>query len=175
MAFVYKRNLNGGHNRTLIKVLLGNSKDFRVGDPVAITTGGAVIDCSAGVRVLGHIAGLIQDNGTVPANNGCAGAFVQTYRTASDNTTVAKVAALVDIDPNSLYSAAVDDTIGTTTGSNTAFYMMDLDTGLVNRGVDESSAGQTNGQYFSFGLDPDNSNRVLVKPREVIVQGDSGF
>lgn len=175
MAFNYKRNLNGSHARTLVKVLLGNSVDFRVGDPVSITTGGAVIQNSAGVRILGHIAAIVQDNGTVPANNGCAGAFVQTYRTASDNATVAKVAALVDIDANSLYSVSLDDTIGTTTGSNTAFYMMDIDTGLVNRALDESTAGQTNGQYFSFGLDPDNSNRVLVKPREVIHQGDSGY
>ena len=175
MAFKYKGNLNGGHNRTLLKVLLANSADYRIGDPLSISTGDAAIVSSAGLRVLGHIAAIVTDKGGTPADNGCSGAFVQTYRTASDNATVAKVSALVDVDPNSLYSVSLDDTIGTTTGSNKAFYMMDLDTGLVNRSLDESTAGQTNGQYFSLGLDPDDSNRVMVKVKESILLGDSGY
>ena len=175
MAFIYKGNINGGHKRTLVKVLLAGSADYRVGDPLSISTGDSAIISSAGLRILGHITAIVKSNDVVPADNGCGGAFVQTYRTASDNATVALVSALVDIDTNSKYSVNLDDTIGTTTGSNKAFYLFDLDTGLVNRKLDESTAGQTSGQYFSLGLDPNDSNRQMVKIKESILLGDSGY
>jgi hypothetical protein len=46
---------------------------------------------------------------------------------------------------------------------------------LVNRSLDESTALQTNGQYLGFGLDPDDSNRQIVKIKESILLGDSGY
>lgn len=173
--FKYRGNLNGGHERTLIKVVLAGSADFKVGDPVSISTSESVIVSSAGLRVLGHIAAIIQKNGVVPSSDGCSGAFVQTYRTASTNASTELVAALVDVDPNSTYSVDLDDTVGTTTGSNKALYMFDLDTGTSNRKLDESSAGQTSGQYFGLGLDPNDTNRQIVKLKESVLLGDSGY
>ncbi len=180
MPLLYKKNINGAHNRTLVKVLLNNSTDFRVGDVVTTGTAEEALQATAGIRVLGVIAAIVTDGGVSPSSNGCGGAFVNTYRTASDNETVAKVSALVDIDPNSLYSAPLSDTIGTTTGSNKAFYMFDVVTGSDTTGVTAATLGETSastgsGQFYSLGLDPDNTNRIMVKIRESVLHGDSGY
>ena len=100
-----------------------------------------------------------------PANNGCGCAFVDQYRTAANNETAAQVSALVDISPFSVYSADLDDTIGTTTGSNRAFYYFTLDSGSANQQLDEASAkapSTGNGQFVSHGLDPEDTNNLLV-------------
>ena len=179
MPFVYKGNLNGGHNRTLVKIVLNAQTDFRVGDVVVAGTADDALLATAGIRVLGVIAAIVTDGGTPPSSNGCGGAFVNTYYTASSNETVGKVAALVDVDVNSLYSAAADSTLGTTTGSNKKFYYFDLSstcttTGSSAQTLAESLTSATSGQFFSFGLDPDDTTRVIIKIRESLLLGDSG-
>ena len=180
MSFKYKGNLNGGHNRTLIKVFLGSQSTFRVGDvvtlPAAVTED--VFQATAGIRVMGVIAAVITDGGVSPSSDGCSGAFVNKYYTPATNYSTTKISALIDIDPNSLYSADLDDTIGTTTGSNKKFYMFDVvgaTTGTTASKLDENTASATSGQFFSFGLDTDDTNRVIVKIKESFLLGDSGY
>jgi hypothetical protein len=176
MAFKYKYSLNGSGARTFIKVLLPASKDIRIGDPLTTAASGGTAKATVGVRVLGIVAAIIHDNGKSVTTDGCGGAFVSTYRTASTNLTVEKVSALIDVSTDSVYSAAVDDTLGTTTGSNQPFYMMDIDTGdeIVGQ-LNETTASLTSGQFFSLGVDPDDTTRVLVKIKESFLLGDSGY
>ncbi len=169
MAFNYKGNINGGHNRTLVKVLLGASQLWIVGDPCAVSTADQVIPCSSGVRLFGLLTAIVTQGGVSPSTNGLGAAFVDRFTTASDNLTVAQISGLIDVDTNSLYSVNLDDTIGTTTGSNKRFYFFDVDTGTTYQRLNEASASQTNGQFFSLGLDQDNTNRVVVKIAESIM------
>ena len=179
MPFKYKGNINGGHSRTLVKAVLNASTDFRVGDVVTVSTDDGVEHATAGIRVLGVIAAIITDGGMPPSSDGCGGAFVTTYKTAASNETSAKVSALIDVDQNSYYSVGADSTLGTTTGSNKRWYMMDISTTAVTTGASaqtlgESLASATSGQFFSLGLDPEDTTKVLVKIRESFLAGDSG-
>jgi hypothetical protein len=171
MAFVYKKNLLGGE-RALVKVVLNASETFSVGDAVYPDADDGVSQATAGQPIFGIIASIITDKGVPPANDGNGSAFIDTYTTAASNETSAKVSALVDVSPYSLYSVNLDDTIATTTGSNKRWYMMDLPTSSDTSAelLDESSASATTGQFFSWGLDPDNSDRVLVNIRESFIR-----
>ena len=167
----YRENLLGEGGRILRKVVLDASIDWQVGDVVSGGTGGegfngeVIVTDTASYHVVGVIQAIITDKGVSPSDNGCGGAFVDQYRTAANNETAAKVSALVDISPFSVYSADLDDTIGTTTGSNRAFYYFNLDSGSANHQLDEASAkapSTGNGQFVSHGLDPQDTNNLLV-------------
>jgi hypothetical protein len=96
------------------------------------------------------------------------GSFVNTFATASDNQTVAKVKAEMDISRHTMYSAETSAAIGTTTGSNLIGYRMDLtdeDT------LDESTAATTTAQYATWGVDPSNSANAVVTIYESQVFG----
>lgn len=118
---------------------------------------------TTGVTVLGHVTAISTDQGVGLNTTGAAGAaigsFVGTYTTSSTNTTVAKVRGLIDISQMTLYSAEVDVTIGTTTGSNLAGYRMDI---IDEDTLDESTAATTTAQYATWGTDPVASARAIV-------------
>ena len=179
MSFKYKGSLDGGA-RTLVKIVLDDSTMFRIGDVVTSsgTTDDAVILATSGVRVLGVIAGIVDANGMPPADDGASGTFVDKYTTASTNTTAKYVSALVDVNTNSLYSEPTGSTLGTTTGSNKKFYFLDVNsvtTGTTGSTLTESSASTTSKQFFSFGLDPEDTTRIIVKIKESLLLGDSGY
>ena len=167
----YRENLLGEGGRILRKVVLDASVDWQVGDVVSGGTGGegfngeVIVTDTASYHVVGVIQAIITDKGVSPSDNGCGGAFVDQYRTAANNETAAKVSALVDISPFSVFSADLDDTIGTTTGSNRAFYYFNVDSGSANHQLDEASAkapSTGNGQFVSHGVDPQDTNNLLV-------------
>lgn len=183
MALKYKYNLLGENGRILRKYVLDASTDFQVGDVVMAGTGGEgfdgeVLTATAGLRLVGVIQAIMTKDGVSPSTDGCSGAFVDKYRTAANNETAAQVSVLVDISPFSVYSADLDDTIGTTTGSNRAFYYLDLDTGVANHQLNEASAAAPStgsGQFVTHGLDPEDTNNVLVSIHETFLIGDSGL
>jgi len=180
MGFVYKGSLNGGHSRTLIKVVLNAQTTFRIGDWVLGGTDDGADLPTAGVKLLGCITAIITDKGVSPSSDGLGGVFVDKYYTAASNETSGKISALIDVDPNSLYSASADSTLGATTGSNKKFYFFDLSSTCVTTGSSAQSLAETltsatSGQFFSLGLDPDDTTRVIVKLRESAMLGDSGI
>ena len=183
MALKYRENLLGENGRILRKYVLDASTDFQVGDVVMAGTGGEgfigeVITATAGLRVVGVIQAIITNRGVSPSDNGCGGAFVDQYRTAANNETGAQVSVIVDISPFSVYSADLDDTIGVTTGSNRAFYYLDLDTGVANQQLNEASAAAPStgsGQFVTHGVDPQDTNNVLVSIHESFLIGESGI
>src|SRR3990167_5413705 len=185
MAFKYRYNLLGENGRVLRKYVLDASTDFQVGDVVMAGIGtvddpqvGEAITATSGLRVLGVIQAITTKEGVSPSSNGCSGAFIDAYRTPANNETGLQISALVDISPFSVYSADLDDTIGTTTGSNRAFYYLDLDTGVANHQLNEASATAPStgrGQFVSHGIDPQDTNNVLVSIHETFLLGDSGI
>ena len=184
MALKFKSTQLGANGRMLRKFVLDASKDWQVGDVVTGGTGGegfngeVIVLDTAALNVVGVIEAIITNKGVAPSDNGCGGAFIDAYRTAANNETGAKVSALVDISVFSVYSADLDDTIGTTTGSNRPFYYLDLDTGVANHQLNEASAGapSTGGaQFVSHGVDPQDTNNILVSIKESTFLGDSGY
>ena len=183
MALKFKSSLLGTNGRMLRKFVLDASLDWQVGDVVAGGTGGEGFNCevlvcsTAHTSIVGVIEAIITNKGVAPSDNGCGGAFVDQYKTAANNETAAQVSALVDISPFSVYSADLDDTIGTTTGSNRAFYYFNIDSGSANHQLDEASAAAptTGGahQFVSHGLDPEDTNNVLVSINRSFMLNDT--
>lgn len=143
--------------------IVTNSVTSTVLDSVKIASGFIAL-ATAGDAVFGHVTENVTDKGMGMETTGAAGAatgsYVGTFAYASDNQTVAKFKAEVDVSQMTLYSAEMDATIGTTTGSNLAGYHLDL---VDEDTLDESTAATTAAQYKNFiGVDPNNSARSVV-------------
>ena len=151
--------------------ILANSITVTEFDSVKLASGFVALG-TTGALVFGHVVSISTRQGLGMSSTGAAGAafgsFVGSFTTASDNQTVAKNKANVDISKYSLYSAEEDAAIGTTTGSNLAGYYQDLadeDT------LDESTAATTTAQYFGWGVDPNDSSKAIVNIAESVVFG----
>jgi hypothetical protein len=131
-------------------------------DSVKISSGFLALG-TAGATVFGHVVSIVTAEGLSPVTSGAAGAkigsYTGTFTATSDNQTVAKTYALVDVSQASMYSAELDATIGTTTGSNLAGYRMDL---VDEDKLDESTAATTTAQYANVEVDRNDSTRMVV-------------
>lgn len=146
----------------LRKDILANSITATVMDSVKYASGFVALG-TAGASVLGHINGIVTQYGVGLNTSGAAGAgigsFMGAFTTASDNQTVAKVSAEVDVSQFTIYSAELSAAAGTTTGSNLPGYRMDLtDEDTLNEG----SATTSTAQYATLGLDPANTAQAAV-------------
>lgn len=152
----------------LVDRILTNSITVAVMDSVKTASGFAALG-TTGARVLGHVESIVGADGLTPVKDGTyLGNFASTYAVASNNQTVAQVRARVDVSQNSFYSAELDAAVGTTTGSNLAgktFDIVDEDT------LDESTVLETTAQYYSHGLDRNNTAQVVVNILESEVFG----
>lgn len=162
MAFRKHDSLDPHGGPVLLTEILANSITVTQLDSVKFASGFVALG-TGGAAVLGHVFDIVTSKGVGVDTTGVAGAeigsFVGTFGTASDNQTVAKVSAVIDVSQTSRYSAEVDATIGTTTGSNLRGYRMDL---VDEDTLDESTAATTSAQYATYGLDPNDSTKALV-------------
>lgn len=132
---------------------------------VALGTGGAL--------VFGHTVEIETNQGVGPNTDGTAGAalgsYYGAYTVASTNQTVAFVRAKSDVSKFTLYSSAVDATLGGTTGSNLDGYNIDL---TDSTQLSETSTLATSAQYHSHGpIDPVDATRLVVNILESQVFG----
>lgn len=171
MAFTQVGSLNPHGAPVLRNSIITNSVVSTVLDSIKTASGFAALG-TTGALVFGHLVGHVTNDGvgmeTSGATGSQSGSYVGTFTAASDNQTVGKVKAKCDISKFSLYSAEVDATIGTTTGSNLDGYNMDLadeDT------LDESTAATTTAQYHGWGVDPNNTAQAIVNIYESSVFG----
>lgn len=127
---------------------------------------------TTGASVFGHVLAIRVNQGvgveTSGATGAATGSFVGTFTAASDNQTVAMVKAECDVSKETIYSAELDATIGTTTGSNLGGYYIDL---VDEDTLDESDAATTTGQYAIHGVAADNSANAAVTIFESSVFG----
>jgi hypothetical protein len=154
----YGTDSDAGFSPVLRKGVIANSVVATVGDSVKLASGFVALG-TTGVSVMGHIDAIVSADGIQMITNGAGGAMRLTHTVASDNQTVAKIAAKVNVSKLTLYSGEVDATIGTTTGSNLAGYFMDL---ADEESLDESTAAATAAQYRTHGLDANDSSRAVV-------------
>ncbi len=162
MAILKNTTLTPFGAPVLRREILTNSITTTVSDSVKFASGFVALG-TAGAAVLGHVMQIGTDLGVGLSTTGVAGAelgsYVGTFLTASDNQTVAKVRAEIDISQQTMYTAEVDATIGTTTGSDLAGFRIDL---VDEDTLDENTAATTAAQYQTWGLDPEDSTRAIV-------------
>jgi hypothetical protein len=167
MALNYKRSI-GGVGRKLEKVLLGSSLAFAVGDAVETLTTGVALRATAAAHVLGIIDSICDKDGlpfksSNPVAGTASGTDTRSITTGASNTTYY---AMVDVSRDTIYSAAVNGTLGTTNSSTLRGCMIDIDSAGGSYGrVLESTATRTKGveaNFYSHGVDPNDSTRLLV-------------
>lgn len=155
----------------LIDRILTNSVTVEVGDSVKTVSGFAALG-TTGARVLGHVESVVGDDGLTPVKDGTYLSNPgEGYTAAGTNQTAEKVRVRVDVDQNSLYSAALDAAIGTTStsgGSGAAGKTFDL---ADEETLDESTSAETMQQYYSHGTDRNDTDNVIVNILESEVFG----
>jgi hypothetical protein len=171
MAFKPVGSLNPHGAPILRKEVITNSVVSTVNDSLRVASGFAALG-TAGSLVAGHLVSHKSAKGVGLNSTGAAGAeigsYVNTFTAASDNQTVAQVAAEMDISKATIYSADPDAAIGTTTGSDLSGYFTDL---ADEDNTDESTAATTTAQYGILGVDPDDTGNQLVHINESLYWG----
>lgn len=152
----------------LVDRVITNSVVCAIGDSVKTASGFAALG-TAGDAVLGHVVSIAGQDGLNPKDDASFnGNIGSAFTAASDNQTVDKVKAIVDIAQDALYIAELDAAAGTTTGSDLAGYNMDL---VDEDTLDESTAATTTAQYYSHGLDSVQTTKAVVNILESEVFG----
>ena len=136
----------------LRREILANSITVTAGDMILFDTDGFAALGTAGAALLGVVENIGTDEGVGLNTTGVAGAamgsFVGTFLTASDNETVGKVRAELDISQYSLWQAEADAALATTSGSDQAGVYFDI---VDEDSIDESSVVDTTAQVHSWG------------------------
>jgi hypothetical protein len=144
-----------------------NNTVLQIGDKVEWNSSGFIVggaSSTAATDPVGIVVAVGQNGAAIDPDSGTT----DTYTMASDNQTVAKKYAIIDISNNTLYTVPLDATPGTTTGSNLPGYEFNA---LASDGskLDEDTVvtnvtGSTS--FNSWGVDPDASGSVIVNMKQ---------
>jgi len=159
----------GGVGRKLVLRKLGVSQDFYVGDAVECYQNGVLTLGTAAQPLLGVIVSFADSNGKpLPAANLAAGTASGNNITTvtTDGTNSDGYYAFVDVSKDTIYSAEIEGTLGTTNDSDLPGVRLDIN----SAGTDydellETTATRTIGtpaNFYSLGEDPNDSTRLLV-------------
>lgn len=135
--------------------ILANSITVTLGDAVKSATGFLTNASITTGAIAGIVVAVVDANG-LPINPDAGTA--DSYTTASDNQNNAKLNAIIDESPFTVYSFKIDNTPGTTTGSNLRNYYCDF---TDKTQLSESSAATSGKVIRLLGVDPDDATRVL--------------
>ena|SRR3990167_2680345 len=144
--------------------IIANSEVIQIGDAVQYNSSGFLVNDASTGAVAGIVTGVGRNGVGVDPDSGTT----DTWTVEGDNQTDKKLYATIDISTHTLYSVGADATLGTTTGSNLPGYLMDLLASGAATQLDESTASATTGQFFSWGVDPADSTKVIVNINERI-------
>lgn len=171
MAFEPRGSIDGQEGRVKVLVQLADSQTVQVGDVIETYSTGKGTLGTADLPVLGVVMDICYANGQVIKKTGPVAGTAYTENVTSQATgTGGEYYAHVDISKNSLYSAAVSGTLGTTNSSNLRGCWVDVDSGNTEYGqVLETTATRTAhsatggmGTFYSHGVDPNDSSRIIV-------------
>jgi hypothetical protein len=170
--FIYYDDVNKSNSgRIMDKVELTASTKFTIGEAIKInSTNGVAVLWGAGGSGWGILTGFVDKDGSPVTNDGLGGKMSNAYTTPASGNTVLGV---VDVSKTSRYSVTLDDTKGTTTGSDKKGVNFDLIADSDQ--LDESSVqgAGTTASFLSWGLDTSpnaRANSVLVTIQESQVQ-----
>jgi hypothetical protein len=166
MALNFKRTV-GGVGRKLELVNLANSQTVEVGDLIETQTTGQWVLGLAAASALGVVVALCDADGMpLPAPAVAAGTASGSDVRSQATVTTGIYYALVDVSKNTIYSASVSGTLGTTNDSNLRGCGIDVNSAGTEYGqLLENTATRTEGvetNFYSWGVDPNDSTRLLV-------------
>lgn len=166
----FKSTLNGRNGRSLLKVKLYNSETYAVGDLVTAYANGVAQLATAAEPVLGVIHAFVLANGQAISDGDIVAGTAKTAGKRSVTTDASNsdgYYALVDVSKETIYSAEVNGTLGTTNDSDLIGAKIDIDSDNTDYGrVLESTATRTvatTANFVGLGEDPEDSDRLLVK------------
>ncbi len=177
MSFKRHESLSGAP--VTRRIIIDNSDDVQVGDAVKGISGNLEV-VTAADALLGVIIDIVDRKGkSIWGTTALVGSATVTgipttgtVTVASDNETVDKIAALIDISMETVYSVSVTGTIGTTVSSDKWGAWVDT---VDEKSIDETTATRTIGTGGQFitqvapdgtSKDPDDSTRLLVSIHE---------
>jgi len=165
MAFNYVGSRNGA-SRNLSKPILINGTDtVTVGDAVECYTNGKATNGAAATPIKGIIHAITDVNG-LPQVKGSNTAGSANSPDTNSITADGDDYVIVDTSVDSLYSAEVSGTLGTTNSSTLLGAKIDVDSANSDYGrLLETTATRTVGtpaNFYSHGLDPNDSTRLIV-------------
>lgn len=174
MSLNYHKSLHGA-DQTLISVILDQSEVVNAGDVVQVRNGNVELANGQTEAVAGIVVDIVDGTGLslTPevgsiANLGSATrASDGTITVASDNETVDLIAAKIDVSKLTIWSSSQDGTMNTTNASNKLGGWIDLV--AAGDSMDESTHTRTIGTagvFKTWGVDPDDSTRILVSINE---------
>jgi hypothetical protein len=156
-----------GRKQELVK--LGVSQTFEVGDCIECYTTGAANLASAALPFFGVITGFADSKGNpLPAPTLAAGTASgnDVLTVTTDETNSDGYYAFVDVSRDSIFSAEISGTLGTTNDSDLRGCRLDINSAGSEYGqLLETTATRTIGtpaNFYSLGVDPNDSTRLLV-------------
>lgn len=159
----------GNVGRKLKLVKLGVSQTFEVGDVIEVYQNGVATLGTAAQPILGVVASFADADGNIlpkPAlvAGTASGNDVRTVTTDASNSD--GYYAFVDIAKDTVYSAEISGTLGTTNDSDLPGVRLDVNSAGAEYGqLLETTATRTIGtpaNFYSWGVDPNDSTRLLV-------------
>ncbi|MDP1729386.1 MAG: hypothetical protein Q8L27_04240 [archaeon] len=173
MAFKRKKNFGIEIIETTI---IDNSDTIYMGQPVKTRNGNIEI-IAAGDAMSGVVVDIVDKNGNsifgslaVKGLATVSGSPDSGYVTVgATNETVDLIAAKIDMSPFTIYSASVTGTMNTTNASNKKGGWVDGVVASSQVSINETTntlTVGTAGQFKNWGVDPDDSSRMLVSIAE---------
>ena len=159
-----------------LQEIIANSTTLTIGDIVRFVSGFVAL-AAAGNRMLGEVVGFCTNKG-ISLDSALSSEFdgtyapggkgTGTYVSSGDNQTDKKVRAVIrPFIQGMIYTAPLDATIATTTGSDLRGYYADLI--AASDQIDESTTGTAVAQFELLGQDPEAlGNNVLCSPVELV-------
>jgi hypothetical protein len=145
LGFEFRKSLNASETPQLLYFIADNSDVITVGDAVKINTDGHAELLTAGAKVAGVVAHVVDANGLpLTPDSGT----LHTYTMPSDNETVAQNKVGIYVGKDLLFA---NDSSGSLATTNLMQFFDVTDEDTINQG----SASDTAGQFQLVGLDPD--------------------
>ena len=165
MALNYVGSRNGSGRSITEPIVIKTGDTIAVGDAVVTYTAGIAEVPTAAEPFRGIVVALTDSNGVPLAKGTRAAGSADTSDVSSDTGDGTQYVQL-DTNVNSIYSAQVNGTIGTTNSSNLQGAGIDIDSANTDYGrVLETTAVRAIGtptNFYSYGTDPRDSTRLLV-------------
>jgi len=168
-GFQFKYNLAGRTSGILRTFIITNSATITVGDLVKLASGYVSL-AGADSPIMGVVVGFADKNGigldssrlSVAGTSASWTSSTKTVVAGSDNSTTDKLAAIIDVDPFSVWTGTTDNA-STDTEASLAGCYTDIVSASDQADDNYAAASKANtaSQLFIWGVDPDNSANNL--------------
>jgi len=165
MSLNYVGSRHGAQRNLTDPILINGTDTVTVGDAVEVYTNGKATNGAAATPIKGIVMAITDANG-LPQLKGANVAGSANSPDTNSVTADGNDYVIIDTSVNSLYSAEVSGTLGTTVSSTLPGCKIDIDSANTDYGrLLESTATRTVGtpaNFYSHKVDPNDSTRLIV-------------